>query len=161
MYDVAIIGAGPAGATLTWLIGAALHRNDQASRKFKLLKQKLHRLGFQFDKTVHREAALIVRPVNRHQVSTDTKGVVLLGEAAGWISPSSAEGLSYAFRSALMLADALRKSPAGFERQYFQATRRLRINIFLKNLKSHFIFTPRLRKIIMRSGLHSLTLDRP
>ena len=102
-----------------------------------------------------------MRPVNWHQLSTGTKRIALLGEAAGWISPSSAEGLSYAFRSALMLADALRKAPDGFEKRYYQATRRLRINILIKNLKSHFIFNPLLRKAIMRSGFNSLEIFHP
>ncbi len=102
-----------------------------------------------------------MRPVNWHQLSTGTKRIALLGEAAGWISPSSAEGLSYAFRSALMLADALRKAPDGFEKRYYQATRRLRINILIKNLKSHFIFNPLLRKAIRRSGFNSLEIYHP
>jgi len=143
------------------MIGAALQPNDQASKKFELLKQKLHGFGYQFGKTIRREGASIMRPVNRYQLTTGTKGIALLGEAAGWISPSSAEGLSYAFRSALMLADALRKAPEGFEKRYYLATRRLRINIFLKNIKSHFIFNPLLRNAVMRSGLNSLEIYQP
>ena len=58
----------------------------------------------------------------------------VVGEAAGWISPSSAEGLSYAFRSALMLAEALQTTPHDFEKRYYQKTRALRRNIVLKIL---------------------------
>ena len=87
-------------------------------------------------------------------------GIALLGEAGGWISPSSAEGLSYAFRSALMLAEALHSAPDGFEKRYCEATRQLRNNIFLKNMKSHLIFKPMLRRIVMNSGLQSITLGR-
>jgi flavin-dependent dehydrogenase len=104
---------------------------------------------------------LILRPVKQNQLVTGKKGIALLGEAAGWISPSSAEGLSYAFRSALMLADALRRSPDGFEKRYREKTRQLRKNIFFKNLKSIFIFNPVLRKMIMRAGLQSMALRRP
>lgn len=138
------------------IIGAALPPKQKTSEKFKLLKSKLRRYGFQFGKTVWREGAFILRPVETKQLSTGKKGIALLGEAAGWISPSSAEGLSYAFRSALILAEALHKTPDGFEKRYYESTRALRRNIFLKNLKSHFIFNPTLRNAVMRSGLKSM-----
>ena len=92
---------------------------------------------------------------------TGEKGIALIGEAAGWISPSSAEGFSYAFRSAVMLAEALRSTPDGFEKRYYEKTRTLRRNIFLKNLKSHFIFNPTLRSAVMRCGLQSVKIYRP
>ena len=142
------------------LVGAALPYKQKAAEKFALLKAKLKALGMQFGKTVFREGALILRPVRQNQLSTGQKGIALLGEAGGWISPSSAEGLSYAFKSALMLAEALQSSPNGFEKRYDQTTHQLRQNIFIKNVKSHFIFRPLLRNIIMRSGLQSITLGR-
>ena len=111
-----------------------------------------------FGKTVFREGTLILRPVKQSQLSTGKEGIALLGEAAGWISPSSAEGLSYAFRSALMLADALRSTPDGFETRYHEKTGLLRRNILLKNLKSFVIFNPLLRKMVMNSGLQSINL---
>jgi len=94
--------------------------------------------------------------VKTQEICTGKNGVALLGEAAGWISPSSAEGLSYAFKSALILAQILRKTPDGFEKHYYQKTRQLRRNIFLKNIKSHFIYDPRLRKIVMKTGFKSM-----
>jgi flavin-dependent dehydrogenase len=90
------------------------------------------------------------------QLSTGGQGIALLGEAGGWISPSSAEGISYAFKSALILGETLRTTPDGFEKRYSEDTRHLRRNIFLKTLKSHFIFDPRLRKVVMRCGLLSM-----
>ncbi|MGD9235866.1 MAG: FAD-binding protein [Desulfobacterales bacterium] len=142
------------------LIGAALPYKQKAAEKFALLKTKLKAHGTQLGKTVFREGTLILRPLRQNQLSTGRKGIALLGEAGGWISPSSAEGLSYAFRSALMLAEAMQTTPDGFEKRYHQMSRQLRNNIFLKNLKSHFIFKPLLRKIIMHSGLQSITLGR-
>lgn len=143
------------------LIGAALHPKENTAEKFKLLKTKLRNHGFQFGKTVWREGAYILRPLRTRQLSTGTKGIALLGEAAGWISPSSAEGISYAFRSALLLAEALRSTPHDFEKRYYQKTRALRRNIFLKNFKSRFIFNPTLRKVVMRSGLQSMQVYKP
>jgi len=142
------------------LIGAALPYKEKAPEKFALLKTKLQNYGMQYGKTVFREGTLILRPLKQSQLFTGRQGIALLGEAAGWISPSSAEGLSYAFKSALMLADALRSTPDGFEKRYLEQTRKLRKNIFLKNLKSIFIFNPVLRKMIMNAGLQSITVRR-
>ena len=142
------------------LIGAALLYRQRAAEKFALLKNKLKQHGMNFGKTVFREGTLILRPLHQNQLTSGDRRIALLGEAAGWISPSSAEGLSYAFRSALMLADALHETPDGFEKRYYEKTKQLRKNILLKNLKSRFIFNPLLRKLIMKSGLQSITLGR-
>jgi flavin-dependent dehydrogenase len=142
------------------LIGAALPYKEKAAEKFAQLKATLSRYGMQFGKTVFREGTLILRPLKQNQLLTGRQGITLLGEAAGWISPSSAEGFSYAFRSALMLADALRSSPDGFEKRYHEKTAKLRRNIFLKNLKSFVIFNPLLRKWIMNTGLQSIRVRK-
>jgi len=138
------------------VIGAALRPKCEVTAKFKLLKDRLRDYGFRFGKTVRRESAFILRPEKTQQIYTGAKGIALLGEAAGWISPSSAEGLSYAFKSALILADVLYKTPDSFEKRYYHKTRQLRRNIFVKNIKSHFIYDPWLRKIVMRTGLNSM-----
>ena len=143
------------------LIGAALHPKAETSERFKLLKRKLRQHGFQFGKTVWREGAYILRPMKMGQLSTGGGGTALLGEAGGWISPSSAEGISYAFRSALILAESLHTSLHGFEERYRKQMRQLRRNISLKNLKSHLIFDPGLRKAVMKSGLRSMTVHEP
>ena len=143
------------------IIGAALNPNDKAKGKFLLLKEKLEDFGFAFGKATKREGAFIRRPVSIRQLRTGTKGIALLGEAGGWISPSSAEGISYAFRSALILATVLNKSTENFEKRYHKRTKKLRRNIFSKNIKSHFIFNPFLRKCSMKSGFQSMKLYKP
>ena len=140
------------------LIGAALDPKKNASAKFAMLKDKLRSMGYRFGNVVRREGAHILRPVSMRQISTGGNGTALIGEAAGMISPSSAEGFSYAFRTALALAESLKHSIDGFEERYHRLTRRLRWNIFVKNLKSRFIFSPTLRKTIMRSGLNSMRI---
>jgi geranylgeranyl reductase len=142
------------------IIGGAFHHKQRAFEKFRLLKKKLRHIGFEFGKTVRREGASLLRPVKTQQLSTGAKGIALLGEAGGWISPSSAEGISYALRSALDLAEALQKTPDGFEKRYDEQMKALQRNIWLKNLKSHFIFNPRLRKAVMRSGLQSMKIHK-
>lgn len=138
------------------LVGAALKPQQDAGSRFRLLKEKLSGLGFDLGPTVQREGGAILRPTSGSQLITGSDGVVLLGEAAGWISPSSAEGISYAFRSALCLADALMEDLGGFEKRYREKTSGLRMNIRMKNLKSPFMYKPFLRKLVMKSGLNSM-----
>ncbi len=143
------------------IIGAALKPSDKATGKFLLLKEKLEDYGFKFGKATKREGAFIMRPVRLKQLSTGAKGIVLLGEAGGWISPSSAEGISYAIRSAIIFSDVLSKSPKNFEQRYRKRTKQLRRNIFAKNLKAHFIFNSFLRKMAMKSGFQSMKIRKP
>jgi hypothetical protein len=63
-------------------------------------------------------------------------------------------------RESIVLAEALSKTPDGFEKRYRKKTRNLRRNFSFKILKSHFIFNPNLRKMVMRSGLQSVKLFR-
>ncbi len=140
------------------IIGAALSPGPEVTDKFELLKSRLTDCGFRFGKLVRREASFILRPMLPRQISTVADGIALIGEAGGLISPSSAEGISYAFKSALALADVLLEKPDDFERRYKRKTVRIRANLLVKNLKSQFIYNPQLRKIIMKTGLKSMNI---
>ena len=142
------------------IIGAALRPQKGVTGKFELLKSRLRNHGFHFGKIIRKEAAFILRPTLPQQISTGTDGIALIGEAGGFISPSLAEGLSYAFKSAIILADLLCESPDDFERRFRRKTRPLRVNLFVKNLKSCFIYNPHLRNIVMRTGLRSMKIHQ-
>ncbi|MEW6183765.1 MAG: FAD-binding protein [Bacillota bacterium] len=142
------------------IIGAALDPGNTALSKFALLKQKLKEYGYVFGEPARREGAYIFRPVRSDQICTGKEGIALLGEAAGWISPTSSEGLSYAFRSALAASEALRHGPDDFSRNYESNTRFLRQNIFLKNIKSSFMYNRFLRKMVLRSGIASIQIQQ-
>lgn len=142
------------------IIGAALRPGPEIKDKFESFKTKLKDYGFRFGKIVHKESAYILRPVSPRQISTGTDGIALIGEAGGFISPSSAEGFSYAFKSALILADVLRESPNNFEERFRRKTKALKINLLIKNLKSQFIYNPRLRNIIMKTGLQCIRIHK-
>lgn len=142
------------------IIGAALTPRRDVPARFALLKNRLKEYGFQFGKTVRRKAAFILRPMRTGQISTGIDRIALLGEAAGMISPSSAEGLSYAFKSALILSRVLLRTPRDFRTRYYHKTKCIRRNIFLKNVKSHFIYNPWLRKMVMKTGIHSMEIQK-
>lgn len=138
------------------IIGSALEPGDAAIKKFEHFKKKLRQYGFEWGPRMERKGATLLRPVKASQICVGRGNIALVGEAAGWISPSSAEGISYAFRSAAALAEALRQGLSDFLVRYAANTRRLRTNIFLKNLKSPFMYNPLLRKIVMKSGIKAI-----
>ncbi len=59
-----------------------------------------------------------------------------IGEAAGFISASSLEGISYALDSADILRSVLLKQPEKLNTAYWRATRKLRLKLFGKIVKS-------------------------
>jgi geranylgeranyl reductase len=145
------------------LVGAALLPSANAPQKFELFKEKLNTYGFELQKRVKREGAFILRPTSSRQIYLGQGSIALIGEAAGWISPTSAEGLSYAFRSALALAASYqenRSNPAELIKGYAQNTKGLKMNINLKNLKAPVMFANRLRKLAMQSGFLSIDIQK-
>lgn len=138
------------------IVGSAIPMGDDAISKFELLKKKMGKFGFCLGKCVKREGAGILRPNSLSHLITGNKNVALIGEAGGWISPSSAEGLSYGFRSAVALAKSLENGLENFNGQYSKNMLDLKVSILLKNLKSPFMYNDLLRKIVMKSGLLSV-----
>jgi flavin-dependent dehydrogenase len=141
------------------VVGTAVPLEEDPSGRFELFLGKLKAIGYRLDKPMRRHGTFILRPDRLSQVITGDDSVALAGEAAGWISPSSAEGISYAFRSAAALAGALREDAAEPVRGYYRRTRKLRSNILCKIAKSPFMYSPFLRKLVMRSGVGSLRMS--
>ncbi|MFZ5944709.1 MAG: FAD-binding protein [Bacillota bacterium] len=138
------------------LLGAALNPRDNSRQKYDLLKTKLTKLGFDFKRKIKTEGAYIFRPRQISQLYPGKGNVVLAGEAAGAISPSSAEGFSYAFKSSLYLAQSLEEGIDGFLERYNTRLTKIKLNLLVKNLKSPAMYNPFLRKLAMKSGLQSI-----
>ena len=137
------------------LLGAALPLGKDPLGRFEVLKQRLAVKGFDFSNRVKREGCLVLRPKSNKSIVHGIGNVALLGEAAGWISPSSAEGFSYAFRSARALAEAMEEGLDATVANYKAKTQGLVANVVIKNLKSPFMYQPRLRSMVLRSGVMS------
>ncbi|HHY81985.1 MAG TPA: FAD-binding protein [Clostridiales bacterium] len=138
------------------LLGSALRPKDNTRERFNLLKRKLGRLGFNFDNKIKTEGAFIYRPKKISQFYAGMDGVTLIGEAAGAISPSSAEGISYALKSSLFLAQSLEKGIDGYFERYTNMMKGIKFNLFIKNLKSPAMYNPLIRQMAMRSGIKSI-----
>jgi hypothetical protein len=73
------------------------------------------------------------------------------------VAYADSEGLSYAFRSAHILAEGLQN----VGRRCHRATIPLRRNILLKGLKSRVVFNASLRRLVMTLGLRGMDVYRP
>jgi geranylgeranyl reductase len=140
------------------ILGSALEPSRHADERFKGLKSKLKDYGFRFDKPIRREGCYLLRPSMGKGFVIGNDNVALVGEAGGFISPSSAEGISYAIKSAIALAGSLNDGIEGFGKRYWAALRPLRSNILLKQLKSPAMYNKGLRRLIMGSGIKSSRL---
>jgi len=135
------------------IVGAAMPAEGRADSRFRLLRSRLaERLGID-GQVRQRERTILLRPARVGHVRAGRGRVLLLGEAAGLISPSSGEGLGFAFRSAMAAAGALRADAhnplPGYQRRLLP----LKAAVGMKLLKSAAIFTPPARSLLMLSGL--------
>lgn len=129
------------------LIYGGAFPQDHATERFEKQREKLKALGIPLEHPIKREACLVLRPAKLGEIVTGRNGVYLIGEAAGFISPSSLEGISFALTSARMLAQQFPHTPS---------YGRLKRKLLLKLMKSPFLYQPTLRRLIMKSGLQSI-----
>lgn len=132
---------------------------DHPRQRFERQKEKLAEFGFAFGTPLKTEACLLLRPAAPWEFCCGGAGVFLIGEAAGFVSPSSLEGISSALLSARALGEVLNRGGHSPERDYARATRSLRGKLSRKLLKCPAMYQPSLRRLVMRSGVQSLELD--
>ena len=125
---------------------------------FERLKAKLKPYGFKLEKPVKTEACLVLRPFGPRNYCYGSDGAFFIGEAAGFISPSSLEGISYAIDSAYILACCLNNNAGNPNQAYRLKTRKIRMKLFLKYVKFPFMYNSLLRGLVMKSGLTSLEM---
>ncbi len=139
------------------LLGVALAPGPEAGTHFEAFKARLAERGFSFGRRLRREAHPILRPTFRTAVPPTPEDALLIGEAGGFISPSSAEGFSYAFESAWAAAEVLNEGLEAAAPRFAQAATHLRWSLRAKSLKAPFLYQPLLRRLVMDSGLRHLT----
>ena len=128
------------------------------SRKaFESQKQRLEQhLGIRFGEPIKTEACQVCSPRRMRDFITGKNGVYLVGEAAGFISASSFEGISSAMLSGRMLAKAFTHKDVA--RAYRLSTRKLRCKLYGKTFKRTVLCSPALRALIMKSGVQSVKI---
>ncbi|MEA4863542.1 MAG: FAD-binding protein [Victivallaceae bacterium] len=140
----------------TLLLGVALLPGVSALRRFDAFKQSLADYGFRFGKTLSRCGAVLARPRRCSDLWLGDGSCLAIGEAAGWISPSSAEGFSFAFESARIVSELLLEQPEPSVARYRVAAATLLRTLRGKVLKSPLIYNVGLRHAIMKSGLTAI-----
>ena len=140
-----------------FIFGGAFPK-DNAKRRFENQKKKLENYGFRFGKPLKTEACLVLRPSSLRDFCCGMDGVFLIGEAAGFISPSSLEGISSAINSALILSKILNAKEKHPNKKYRLKTRPIRLKLFMKVLKCPFMYQSTLRRLVMKSGLKSIKI---
>ncbi|MBR5767508.1 MAG: FAD-binding protein [Clostridia bacterium] len=125
-------------------------------------KQKKRLCGFygaELGEPVLTEACLLCSPRRAGDILTGNGGAYLIGEAAGFISPSSFEGISCAIFSGDALAQAFARGGNDDEtrRAYASLTSSLKHKITLKTAKRGILFSPFWRGMIMKSGITSVS----
>ena len=101
------------------------------------------------------EGCVVNRPKRVGDIFTGNSTAFLIGEAGGFISPSSLEGISWAMRTAEALAFSFdTPDPA---KAYKKATRPIKFKLWLKLLKCPFMYNPTLRKTVMLSSIKSIS----
>lgn len=140
----------------TMLFGGAFPFAGSRAR-FEAQKQKLVQhtalRAENFSAPMKTEVCLVASP-GFSGFCTGNDRIFLIGEAAGFISPSSFEGISYALRSGEILAESLsERDPA---RAYRRRTAALRHILYGKECKRKVLASPALRRLIMRSGITAI-----
>ena len=137
------------------VLGGAFPLGTNVSVTMQTIKEKLESLGLRFGTPCKREAAQILRPLRQSSLCFGDARTILVGEAAGLVSVSSAEGISRAIISAFYLAEAFLKSD--FDPSLYRCLLQEQWwSLWTKKFKVPLMFNPCLRKHVIRSGLTAL-----
>lgn len=129
--------------------------------KFFEQKNRLSKfLNVDLNESVKREACLVYRPKRFKDFVTGKDGAYLIGEAAGFISASSFEGISSAIKSADILSKIIIKNDNinKITKLYRFKTINLKIKLRLKVIKRWFMYTSIVRNIIMMLGIGTIKI---
>ena len=139
------------------IFGGAFKKKN-CRKAFEKQKEKLEQfLSYSFGEATKTEACLVSSPRSAKDFCTGKNGVFLIGEAAGFISASSFEGISSAMLSGKLLADTLASTRKNKQKIYKIKTRTLRFKLLLKSVKRIFLCSPFMRNIILKSGIQSIS----
>lgn len=129
-----------------------------AKEAFQSQLKKLKELGVKFGEPIKTEACIVLRPFSMNAFKTGRDNAFLIGEAAGFISPSSLEGISSAIKSGHILSGILNSDSKNKNRLYRRKTKNLRFKLYLKTLKCPALYSPFLRKLVMKSRLSAIKM---
>ncbi|HPY97928.1 MAG TPA: FAD-binding protein [Clostridia bacterium] len=140
----------------TFTIGMAFPDGADGNRLFDQLIEKMKNDGLSIGQAVSKEGSLLLRPDGYPKTfSKNNNTLFLAGEAAGYVSPSSAEGFSFAFNSACALAKSFEKG-GNISVNYRNKTGKMRTKLFFKVIKAHLLYNQFVRKMIMACNIKAI-----
>ncbi|HNW04446.1 MAG TPA: FAD-binding protein [Oscillospiraceae bacterium] len=140
-----------------FILGGAFPKKD-CRKRFDALKKKLSAEGFRLEEPIRTQACLVSMPKRLRDFCVGEDTAFLIGEAAGFISPSSLEGISYALNSACALAEVLNFGCRNPLLRYRMKSVPIKIRLMLKLFKSPFMYQPFLRMLVMKLGIKRLRM---
>jgi flavin-dependent dehydrogenase len=144
------------------IVGAAIPVGPEAAGRFERLVETLRRSGLGLGPSLGREGTLLCRPRRRVELVTGSARVALVGEAAGFVSPSSAEGISFALESGAALGAAIEAGGVeGAAERYRAATARLARKVLAKVLKGLLLDRAAFRSAALASGVGAIPVGAP
>lgn len=142
-----------------YFVFGGAYKQGRAKELFEKQKDKLKASGFLFGEVIKREACLVFRPKCYKDFRCGKGNVFLLGEAAGFVSASSLEGISYALDSSYFLSRALNdKGYSNVSKEYIKSCKKIKTKLMLKIFKSNILNNKILRKIIMKSNIQNINI---
>lgn len=135
------------------ILGKVSDKNNHANEKFDLLEKKIREKEGILGDFIRGEGTIIRRP----DLKTPFVGlgtIPLIGESAGFISPSSSEGISFALKTGFLLADSLNKYGLNKGlKKYYNRTKSIIFLLKLKWFKAKLMYNPTTRNLIIRTGV--------
>lgn len=143
-----------------FIVGGAFPMKN-GNQHFENLKTRLLPYSFTFGDVVKTEKCIVLCPSKMSDFRCGQDNAFLIGEAAGFISASSLEGISYAFDSAEILSKIFNDNVSHPNRAYHKNTLKLRLKLFSKIVKAAILTSPFLRKLIMKSNISHVDIITP
>ncbi len=140
-----------------FIFGGAFPMKD-GKKKYVALKEKMASRTFVFDEPVKEEKCIVLCPSRWRDFVCGRDNAFLIGEAAGFISASSLEGISYALDSAEILATIFNEQHLAPNVAYQKRTAKLRRKLFGKVIKAKILTSAWSRKLVMKSGFADVPL---
>jgi len=132
------------------ILGCALEKGSKIEDKMNIFTDKLKRKTNISGKVIKKESAILSRPENKNQIFLGKDNIFLIGEAAGFISSNTGEGISFALRSGYNCASAINSNSKNTLSVYKKFSKKLIKETKEKIKKSSSFSSPRKRKIMFQ-----------
>jgi flavin-dependent dehydrogenase len=142
------------------IFGTAIEEGKSAQKYHDLQKEKLKKYGYDLTNPTKKEGCHLLRPMSSRDICLGEEKVALIGEASGLVSPTSAEGISYAMLSGSELGKAILEDKENFLELYERNAKYLKKNIDSKMRKYPAMYNQTLRKIIFKLGVGAIEVNK-